>query len=65
MEMEGHEEIRIVRIDENDVAQFLYPKLVELGYAVSSDEILDVATLVIDFLIHIEAFDGIDYIEED
>lgn len=48
------EEERVVELEisVNDVAQYMFPRLLELGYAVTSDEILDIADILFDFLIY-------------
>lgn len=51
------EEEKVVFISTSQVADFIYPRLLELGYAPTSDEILDLADIVFDFLLNVDFID--------
>lgn len=46
--MNEHE---MVLIDEGDIAEYVYGRLLEKGYTVTSDEILDLAEIMFDYLV--------------
>lgn len=41
-----------VYIDGEEIAEFLFKRLVALGYAPNADELFDLSDIVFDFLIH-------------
>jgi hypothetical protein len=44
------EEKRMAYISEGQIAEYVYKRLVELGYAPTSDEVFDLAEIFMDFL---------------
>lgn len=50
----------VIDVDEGKIANRLHMELVKLGYVPSSDEILDIAAIVFDYLVELteDAFDG-------
>ena len=47
-------------VDENQIARYLYQRLIEDGYVPGTDEILDLAEYVMDFLMDIADMQGIE-----
>lgn len=57
-----------LRLDYDDLAEYMFSSLVELGYAPEGDEVLDITDIVYDFAIQLVASFGIEIVimeEED
>lgn len=48
-----------LRLDYNNLAEYMFSSLVELGYAPDGDEVLDITDIVYDFAIQLVASFGI------
>lgn len=57
-----------LRLNYDDLAEYMFSSLVELGYAPEGDEVLDITDIVYDFAIQLVASFGIEIVimeEED
>lgn len=49
----------ILSVSEQSIAEYVYTQLLEYGYAPESDEVLDIAEIVFDFLLGLNIFEVI------
>lgn len=60
-------EFEVLFIDEHDIGEYVYAKLIEMGYAPTSDEALDLAQIFFDYLVEkgVMHIDEIEFIEDE
>ena len=59
------EEPKVLHLDYNDVANYVYNNLIDLGYVPTEDEVLDVADIMYDFTLQFANLMGIPMIIEE
>lgn len=59
------EEPKVLHLDYNDVANYVYNNLIDLGYVPTEDEVLDVADIMYDFTLQFANLMGIPMVIEE